>query len=219
MSEDVFEALGRVGLVPVISLQRADDAVPLAQALSQGQLPVAEITFRTPAAGESLRRMARDCPHMMLGAGTVLTLRQAEQAQAAGATYIVSPGFDPAVVDWCLRQDMPILPGVATPSEILLALGRNLRSLKFFPAQELGGTRMLKALRGPFAEVRFVPTGGITAENMAEYLALPNVIAVGGSWMAPNSLIAAGRFAEITALAAAAVQAARAARAQPASSV
>jgi len=203
---DTLQALGQVGLVPVIKIDRAEDAVPLARALVDGGLPVAEITFRTAAAEEAIRRIARALPDMILGAGTVLSVQQAEQAVTAGARYIVSPGFDPPIVDWCIERGIPITPGVATPSEVMMALNKRLTILKFFPAEEVGGVRMIKALSGPFGEVHFLPTGGISATNLADYLRLPNVIAVGGSWMASTALITAGQFGEITRLAAEARQ-------------
>jgi 2-dehydro-3-deoxyphosphogluconate aldolase/(4S)-4-hydroxy-2-oxoglutarate aldolase len=199
---DMLAALGRVGLVPVIKIERAEDAVPLARALLAGGLPAAEITFRSAAAADAIRRIAAEVPDVILGAGTVLTVAQAAQAVEAGARYLVSPGFDPQIVDWCLARNLPLLPGVATPTEVLLALDKGLYRLKFFPAEELGGLRALKALAGPFADVSFIPTGGISATNLADYLRLPNVLAVGGSWMVTPALVAGGQFAEITRLAA-----------------
>jgi 2-dehydro-3-deoxyphosphogluconate aldolase/(4S)-4-hydroxy-2-oxoglutarate aldolase len=199
---EVLRAIGKVGLVPVIKIERAEDAVPLARALVEGGLPVAEITFRTEAAGDAIRRIAAEVPEMILGAGTVLTLQQAEQAMQSGARFIVSPGFDPSIVDWCMAQGIVITPGVATPTEVTAALSRGLSTLKFFPAEELGGIRMLKALAGPFANVGFVPTGGISAANLGDYLRLRNVIAVGGSWVATAAFIGAGKFGDITRLAA-----------------
>lgn len=193
----LFEAIGRTGVLPVIALERAEDAVPLARALLEGGIDCAEITFRTPAAAEAIRRMTGEVGEMLVGAGTVLTVQQAEQAILAGAQYIVSPGFDAVVVDWCQEQGVAVLPGVATPTEINMALARNVKLLKFFPAGEFGGTRMLKALHGPYPDVRFIPTGGINATNLAEYLVLPNVVACGGSWMATGSMLARGQFAEI----------------------
>ncbi len=196
------ERLGQIGLVPVITLDRAQDAVSLARALAAGGVNCAEITFRTTAAAEAIRRIASEVSEVLVGAGTILTVRQAEQAVNAGAQYIVMPGFDLAVVEWCLERAILVVPGVATPTEINMALAKNLALLKFFPAEELGGTRMLKALYAPYKEVRFIPTGGINASNLATYLALPNVAACGGSWMAPSRLIVEGLFAEITRLAA-----------------
>jgi 2-dehydro-3-deoxyphosphogluconate aldolase/(4S)-4-hydroxy-2-oxoglutarate aldolase len=203
---DVLGTIGRVGLVPVIKIERAEDAVPLARALVEGGLPVAEITFRTAAAGDAIRRIAAELPDMILGAGTVLTLKQAEQAVNAGARFIVSPGFDPSIVDWCIAQGVVITPGVATPTEVTAALGKGLHTLKFFPAEELGGIRMLKALAGPFGDVGFVPTGGISAANLADFLRLDNVVAVGGSWIATAAMISAGQFGNIKRLAAEARQ-------------
>jgi 2-dehydro-3-deoxyphosphogluconate aldolase/(4S)-4-hydroxy-2-oxoglutarate aldolase len=198
----LFEAIGRIGLVPVITINRPEDALPLARALLAGGLGCAEITFRTAAAEEAIRRITSELREMLVGAGTVLTVQQAEQAARAGAQYIVSPGFDAAVVDWCQQHNVPVLPGVATPTEINMALARELKLLKFFPAEELGGVRMLKALYGPYPEVRFIPTGGINATNLAQYLALPNVVACGGSWMATARMISEGRFDEIARVAA-----------------
>ena len=198
--EKIFEALCQIGVVPVIAIDRADDAVPLARALLAGGIGCAEITFRTAAAAEAIRRLTGEAREMLAGAGTVLTVQQAEQAALAGAQYIVSPGFDAAVVDWCQEHHVPVLPGVATPTEINMALARGVKILKFFPAEEFGGVRMLKALYGPYPEVRFIPTGGIRAHNLAEYLALPNVAACGGSWMATSRMIAEGQFEEIARL-------------------
>ena len=193
----LFEAIGRIGVLPVIALERAEDAVPLARALLAGGIECAEITFRTPAAAEAIRKMSGEVSEMLVGAGTVLTVQQAEQAISAGAQYIVSPGFDAAVVDWCQKQGVPVLPGVATPTEINMALVRDVKLLKFFPAEEFGGMRMLKALHGPYPDVRFIPTGGINATNLAQYLTLTNVVACGGSWMATSSMLSRGQFDEI----------------------
>ena len=195
-----FEALSRIGVVPVITIDRPQDAVPLARALLNGGIGCAEITFRTASAEEAIRRIGGECHEMLVGAGTVLTVQQAEQAIRAGAQYIVAPGFDAAVVEWCLGNGVPVLPGVATPTEINMALARGVKLLKFFPAEEIGGVRMLKTLLAPYQEVQFIPTGGINARNLAEYLALPNVVACGGSWMATESMISEGRFDEIARL-------------------
>ena len=195
-----FEALSRIGIVPVITIDRPQDAVPLARALLNGGIGCAEITFRTASAEEAIQRIGGECHEMLVGAGTVLTVQQAEQAIRAGAQYIVAPGFDAAVVEWCLGNGVPVLPGVATPTEINMALARGVKLLKFFPAEEIGGVRMLKTLHAPYQEVQFIPTGGINARNLAEYLALPNVVACGGSWMATESMISEGRFDEIARL-------------------
>jgi 2-dehydro-3-deoxyphosphogluconate aldolase/(4S)-4-hydroxy-2-oxoglutarate aldolase len=195
-----FEALSRIGVVPVITIDRPQDAVPLARALLNGGIGCAEITFRTASAEEAIQRISGECHEMLVGAGTVLTVQQAEQAIRAGAQYIVAPGFDAAVVDWCQEHGVPVLPGVATPTEINMALARGVKLLKFFPSEEIGGVRMLKALHAPYQEVQFIPTGGIKAHNLAEYLALPNVVACGGSWMATGSMISEGKFDEIARL-------------------
>jgi 2-dehydro-3-deoxyphosphogluconate aldolase/(4S)-4-hydroxy-2-oxoglutarate aldolase len=196
-----FEELHQIGLVPVIKIDKPEDAVPLAHALLNGGLGCAEITFRTSAAREAIHRISEEVREVLVGAGTVLTVQQAEQAVAAGAQFIISPGFDVAVVDWCQARQIPVLPGAITPTEITMALAKGLQVLKFFPAEEFAGVRMLKAFYGPYPEVRFVPTGGINVNNLAEYLALPNVVACGGSWMVQDSMISAGQFNEITRLA------------------
>jgi 2-dehydro-3-deoxyphosphogluconate aldolase/(4S)-4-hydroxy-2-oxoglutarate aldolase len=190
--------IGELGLVPVVKIERAELAVQLGDAVLAGGLPCVEITFRTEAAEEAIRSIATALPNVMVGAGTVLSANQAQEAVGAGAQFIVTPGFNPKVVDWCLAHEVPITPGVATPTEIEMALDRGLNVLKFFPADVLGGTAMLKALAGPYVGVKFIPTGGITAQNLADYLALPMVHACAGSWLAPTKLIAAQAFDEIT---------------------
>jgi 2-dehydro-3-deoxyphosphogluconate aldolase/(4S)-4-hydroxy-2-oxoglutarate aldolase len=197
---EALETLSRIGLVPVITIDSPRDAVPLAEALLDGGIGCAEVTFRTPSAGEAIHGISSTCGELLVGAGTVLTVEQAEQATQAGARYVVAPGFDPAVVDWCQAHNVPVIPGVATPTEISMALARGLDLLKFFPAEAMGGVQMLRALSAPFASVRFVPTGGITAANLPQYLALPNVAACGGSWMVKESMISAGKFTEIARL-------------------
>ena len=197
---DVLAALGGIGLVPVVTIGSPRDAVPLAEALLEGGIGCAEVTFRTRSAAEAIHAISSSCGELLVGAGTVLTVEQAAQAIQAGARYIVAPGFDPAVVGWCLARSVPVIPGVATPTEISMALARGLGLLKFFPAEAMGGVRMLGALSAPFAGVRFVPAGGVTAANLPRYLALPGVAACGGSWMAREGMISAGRFAEIARL-------------------
>ena len=197
---EALATLSRIGLVPVITIDSPRDAVPLAEALLDGGIGCAEVTFRTPSAGEAIHGISSTCGELLVGAGTVLTVEQAEQATQAGARYVVAPGFDPAVVDWCQAHNVPVIPGVATPTEISMALARGLDLLKFFPAEAMGGVQTLRALSAPFAGVRFVPTGGITAANLPQYLALPNVAACGGSWMAKESMISAGKFTEIARL-------------------
>jgi len=210
--ENALAALGRLGIVPVVKIDRADDAAPLGRALLAGGLACVEITFRTSAATAAIQNLANECPEMLLGAGTVLTIEQAEAAVRAGARFIVAPGFDPELVDWCQARDIPVLPGVATASEISAALKKRLKLLKFFPSETLGGTAMLKALSGPFPDLKFVPAGGVGPANLASYLALPCVHACGGSWMVESKLIAGGKFDEITGLTAEACAIARQAR-------
>jgi len=199
---EVLSELGRFGVVPVVKIDRVADAAPLGKALIAGELPCAEITFRTAAAEEAIRSLASAFPELLLGAGTVLTLEQAKKAVAAGARFIVSPGFSPALVDWCQSSGVPVLPGVATPTDVMMALEKGLSIVKFFPAEAFGGVATLKALSAPFGGVRFVPTGGINARNLADYLILPSVHACGGSWMVEGKLLAGGQFDEITLLAA-----------------
>jgi 2-dehydro-3-deoxyphosphogluconate aldolase/(4S)-4-hydroxy-2-oxoglutarate aldolase len=197
--------LGELGIIPVVRLEEPAQGVGLARALLAGGLPCAEITFRTAAAAEGIRRVCQQSPELLVGAGTVMTPDQAGQAVQAGARFIVSPGFDPAVVDWCLEHSVPVMPGVATPTEIMMALGKGLKVLKFFPAGALGGPAMLEALAAAFVGVKYVPTGGVTAANAADYLRLTCVFALGGSWLVAPKLIAAGAFDEITRLTAEAV--------------
>jgi 2-dehydro-3-deoxyphosphogluconate aldolase/(4S)-4-hydroxy-2-oxoglutarate aldolase len=197
---EALAALSRIGLVPVVTIKSPRDAAPLAGALLDGGIGCAEITFRTPAAAEAIAGINSACRELLVGAGTVLTVEQAEQATKAGAHYVVAPGFDPAVVGWCQEHGVPVLPGAATPTEISMALTSGLSLLKFFPAEAMGGVRALQALSAPFAGVRFIPTGGITAANLPRYLALPNVAACGGSWMVKEDMIASGKFTEIARL-------------------
>jgi 2-dehydro-3-deoxyphosphogluconate aldolase/(4S)-4-hydroxy-2-oxoglutarate aldolase len=198
--KDLLGELGHLGVVPVVKIERAEDAIGLGRALLEGGLPCAEITFRTAAAEEAIRRIASELPEVLVGAGTVLSRGQAEKAVTAGARFIVSPGFDPKVVDWCLEHSIAVTPGVATPTEINLALEKGLHILKFFPAQALGGVATLKAIGAPYGGVKFIPTGGVNASNLADYLSLPMVHACGGSWLVKANLISAGKFAEITQL-------------------
>jgi 2-dehydro-3-deoxyphosphogluconate aldolase/(4S)-4-hydroxy-2-oxoglutarate aldolase len=202
MSDNIAEeVLGRMrdyGVVPVVSIGQSDDSIPLGNALLEGGIPCVEITFRTAAAEESLKKLSSELSDILLGAGTVLTRDQARRAVAAGAKFIVSPGFDEKVVSWCLENKVVVFPGVATPTEINLALDQGLSILKFFPAEALGGVKMLKAISAPYGGVKFIPTGGVNLENLADYLRLPSVHACGGSWLVKRSLIDAGDFGEIT---------------------
>lgn len=198
-------------LVPVVVLEEAAHAAPLAEALVSGGLPVAEVTFRTRAAAASIRAMAQN-PRMIVGAGTVLRPAQVDEAADAGASFIVSPGLSAAVVDRARARGLLVLPGAVTPTEIMAALDLGLTTLKFFPANVYGGPAALKAIGAPFGDVRFVPTGGVSTANLSEYLGLPNVAAVGGSWMVDAKLVSAGRFDDIHTLTSDAVAAASAAR-------
>jgi len=188
-------------LIPVVRIDDPAQAGRLAEALLAGGLPCAEITFRTAGAAEAIRRIADGYPDLMLGAGTVLQPDQAQQAVRAGARFIVSPGLSRPVVEWCQRTAVAVMPGVATPTEILMAIEYGLSTLKVFPAEALGGVSMLEAMAAPFAGLKFVPTGGISAASLASYLRLPAVLAVGGSWMVAPSLLASQRFDEVTRLA------------------
>lgn len=209
----VLTQLGNIGIIPVVAINDAADAADLGRALMAADLPCAEITFRTAAAAEAIKNMSEACPDMCVGAGTVLTVAQAEEAKAAGAKFIVTPGFDEAVVDWCIANDMPITPGVMTPTEINMALNKGISLVKFFPAEVAGGIKALKAIGGPYVDVTFIPTGGINANNLTDYLNLPMVHACGGSFMVKKNLIAAKQFDEITELAISAVSIVKAARA------
>ena len=206
---EIIDTLGKLGVVPVVKIERAEDAVELGRALSAGGLPCAEITFRTEAAEEAIRRISSSLPDIILGAGTVLTVDQADRAVSAGAQFIVSPGFNPKVVDWCQQNEIAVTPGVATPTEIDMALDIGLKVLKFFPAEALGGIKTLKAISAPYGGVKFIPTGGINRDNLAEYLAYSSVHCCGGSWLVKANLISAGRFDEITQLAGEAVSVVR----------
>ena len=205
MSE-MLKTIEGFGVVPVVVLNDAKDAAPLAQALCEGGLPCAEVTFRTEAAEESIRIMATEFPEMVIGAGTVLTIDQVDRAVGAGAKFIVSPGFDPEIVDYCISKNIPVLPGCITPSEVTQAVKRGLEVVKFFPAEQFGGVATIKALAAPFTSVRFMPTGGISAKNLADYLGFKKIIACGGSWMVKGDMVAAGEFDKIKEMTAEAVQ-------------
>ncbi len=194
---DTLKQIGSTGIVPVVVLNKADDAEPLAQALVKGGLPCAEVTFRTDAAEESIRRIAKKFPEMFVGAGTVLTTEQADRAVGAGAKFIVSPGLNPKVVEHCLKKGYPITPGIMTPTELEMALGFGLDVVKFFPAENAGGLKMIKAMSAPYTMMKFMPTGGINATNVRDYLACNKILACGGSWMVKGDLVTAGNFAEI----------------------
>ena len=193
----IFEQFRKIGIIPVVVLDDAKDAKALAGALMEGGLPCAEVTFRTAAAEESIRIMSEAYPDMLVGAGTILTVEQADRAIAAGAKFIVSPGLKPEVVKHCIEKGVPITPGVQTPTEIEMALSLGLDTVKFFPAEPAGGLKMIKAVAAPYVNVTFMPTGGISASNVREYLAYNRILACGGSWMVKKDLVASGEFDKI----------------------
>ena len=197
---NILERIGTIGIVPVVALDDAKAADPLGEALSEGGLPCAEITFRTDAAEESIRIMSEKYPDMLIGAGTVLTTEQVDRAVNAGAKFIVSPGTNPKVVRYCVEKNIPITPGILTPSEIEQALECGVKIVKFFPAEPGGGLSMIKAMAAPYVGVKFMPTGGINAHNVRDYLQYDRIHACGGSWMVKKEMIAGGEFAKIKAL-------------------
>ena len=207
--KDISAKIAAFGVVPVVVLNDPDEALPVAGALLRGGLPVAEITFRTDAAEEAIRRISRNCPDMLVGAGTVLTTEQVGRAVAAGAQFIVSPGFDPEIVDYCITKDIPVFPGCTTASEVAWGVKRGLHNLKFFPAEQCGGVATIKALCAAYTGVRFMPTGGIGPQNLESYLACDKILCCGGSWMVKSDLIKAGRFDEIERLTKEAVELAK----------
>ncbi len=200
MSEQMEKKIAGLGVVPVVVLEDARDAKPLAKALCEGGLPCAEVTFRTAAAQESIRQMCEGYPEMLVGAGTVLTREQVDRAVEAGAKFIVSPGFDAEIVDYCLEKEIPVFPGCITPSEVAQAVKRGLRVVKFFPAEQFGGVATIKALSAPYVGLKFMPTGGVSAKNLKDYLSCKPIIACGGSWMVKADMIKAGEFEKIKAL-------------------
>lgn len=195
---EVLEKIQKIGIVPVVVLDDAKDAAPLAKALCDGGLPCAEVTFRTAAAEESIRIMCKEFPDMLVGAGTVITTEQVDRAVAAGAKFIVSPGLDPKIVEHCIEKGVPITPGTSNPSDVERAVSMGLEVVKFFPAEAAGGLNMIKSMAAPFTTVKFMPTGGINAKNINSYLAFPRIIACGGSWMVKSDLVASGEFDKIT---------------------
>ena len=193
----IEEQFNDYGVVPVVVLEDAKDALSLAKALTEGGLPCAEVTFRTEAAEESIRLISEKYPEMLVGAGTVLTVEQVDRAVAAGARFIVSPGFDPEIVDYCLEKGIPVFPGCITPSEVAQAVKRGLKVVKFFPAEQAGGVAMIKAMAAPYTMVKFMPTGGISAKNLKDYLEFDKIICCGGSWMVKGDLVKNGDFDKI----------------------
>ena len=193
----IFEKFSKIGIIPVVVLEDVKDAEPLGKALKEGGLPCAEVTFRTAAAEEAIRIMAEKFPDMLVGAGTVLTTEQADRAAAAGAKFIVSPGLNPDVVAHCVKKGIPVTPGTCTPTDVEKALSFGLDVVKFFPAEPAGGLNFIKAIAAPYAGVKFMPTGGINANNVRDYLKYDRIIACGGSWMVKGDLIKAGDFNKI----------------------
>ena len=202
----VLEQIQKTGIIPVVVLDDAKDAEPLAKALCDGGLPCAEVTFRTEAAEECIRIMSEKFPEMLVGAGTVLTTEQVDRAVAAGAKFIVSPGLNPRIVKYCVEKGIVITPGCANASDMEQALENGLEVVKFFPAEPAGGLNMIKALAAPYVGLKFMPTGGISPKNVRDYLAYNRIIACGGSWMVKNDLVKAGDFAAITEMAKECVQ-------------
>lgn len=196
----IFEQFSKIGIIPVVVLDDPKDAAPLAKVLCENGLPCAEVTFRTSAAEESIRIMSREFPNMLIGAGTVLTKEQADRAMNAGAKFIVSPGLNPKIVQYCIDNSVPVTPGTQTPSEMEQALELGLKVVKFFPAENAGGLAMIKAVAAAYVDLKFMPTGGINAKNVRDYLAYNRIIACGGSWMVKKDLISAGEWDKIAAL-------------------
>ncbi len=192
--------IGELGIVPVVKIEKAEDALPLGRALINGDLPITEITFRTSAAEESIKTLAGELPNLLVGAGTVLTVEQAKKAVSAGAQFIVSPGFNPKVVDYCIENSIPVTPGINNPTQIEMALEREIEVVKFFPAEASGGLSLLESMSAPYTGIKFIPTGGINLNNLCSYLSYNKVHACGGSWMVKADLISSGNFSEITRL-------------------
>lgn len=197
---EVIQQFEKIGIIPVVVIEDAKDAEPLGRALVEGGLPCAEVTFRTEAAEESIKIMCEKFPDMLVGAGTVLTIEQVDRAVAAGAKFIVSPGINPKVVEYCVNNNIPITPGTCNPSNIETAIEYDLDVVKFFPAEASGGLKFIKAIAAPYTGMRFMPTGGINEKNIREYLAYDRVIACGGSWMVKSDLIKSGNFNKIVEL-------------------
>ncbi len=194
---DVYKRIKELKLIPVAVISNVDDAVPLGKALIEAGLPIIEVAFRTEAAAESIKKLTIELPDILVGAGTVLKVDQVKDAIKRGAKFIVTPGFNPKIVDYCVNNKIPIIPGVNTPTIVEWALDKGLKIVKFFPANLSGGTMMLKSLAGPYPEMRFVPTGGININSLIDYLKLSNVLACGGSWIVKKDLISTGQFEEI----------------------
>ncbi|MDY6321318.1 MAG: bifunctional 4-hydroxy-2-oxoglutarate aldolase/2-dehydro-3-deoxy-phosphogluconate aldolase [Succinivibrio sp.] len=188
---NVFDAIAKYRIVPLVTLDDPNDAVPLGKALVKGGIPVAEVTFRTAAGGEAMERMAKEVPDLIVGAGTVHDIDHAIETKERGGKFVITPGFNPKVVDWCLKHDMPVCPGTVTPADLEQALDFGLKLVKFFPAGAYGGVKTLKALAGPYAMLKFVPTGGVNLDNLLDFLSLKNVAAAGGSFVPPSDCVKA----------------------------
>ena len=201
---DINQRIAKLKIVPVVKIDHIEDAKPLAKALIAGGLPIAEVTFRTDAAYEAIKAMA-EIPEMLVGAGTVINIAQAKLAVEAGAKFIVSPGLSLEVVTFAKENNIPVFPGICTPTEVMAAIALELPVVKFFPAEAYGGLKTIQALAGPFGNIRFMPTGGISEKNIKEYLANPKIIACGGSWMVKDTLIQEKKFDEIQRITASAV--------------
>ncbi len=195
---DIFTQFRDIGIIPVVAINDAAKAVPLAKALIAGGLPAAEVTFRTAAAEDAIKSIVKSCPEMLVGAGTVINVEQAERAKNAGVKFIVSPGYKEDVVQYCLDNNIPVMPGVSDPTGIEAALAHGLTHIKLFPAEVVGGVKMIDALGGPFPQVSFMPTGGVTTQNLAEYARRKNILCMGGTWMVKADLINGEKWDEIT---------------------
>lgn len=197
MHKDLMQEIYHYGIVPVIAIKKLEDAVPLAKALVDGGLPVAEVTFRTDAAKDAIAAMSKEFPEMLVGAGTVLTTAQVDEAVAAGSKFIVSPGLNPKIVKYCQSINIPIIPGTANPSDLEVALELGLDTVKFFPAEVNGGLNAIKAMSAPYGNLKFMPTGGVNEDNLADYLASDKIVACGGTWMVKSDLIDSKQFDKI----------------------
>ena len=203
---EVLKQMSEFGIIPVVVLNDTKDAEPLGKALVEGGIPCAEVTFRTEAAEECIRIMAEKFPEMLVGAGTILTTEQVDRAVAAGAKFIVSPGLNPKVVQYCIDKNIPVTPDIITPGEMEQAIELGLEVVKFFPAESFGGLKTIKSMAAPYNKMKFMPTGGISPSNVREYLAFDKIIACGGSWMVAGNLVKEGKFDEITRLVAEAAE-------------
>lgn len=196
----VSERMAKTGLVPVVVIENVKDAVPTAKAMFKGGIDIMEVTFRTDAAADSIKAISENCPGVLVGAGTVITLEQCKKAVECGAKFIVAPGYDEEVVSWCCKNGVPVTPGCVTPTEIMAAMKNGLKVVKFFPANVYGGISAMKALNGPFSSIKFIPTGGVNIENIADFIRSPFIHAVGGSWVCPKKDITQGNLEKITQL-------------------